>query len=193
MGSSYFANPVVFLIDTIFALYILAVMLRFLLQWVNADFYNPISQFLVKITHPPLKVLRRFVPSIGRIDTASIVLMLALQMTAGFLIFTMQGAATPIAALFVWALAELIEILINLYVFAILIQVILSWVNPGTYNPGISLIYNLTEPMLRVVRNILPPMGGIDLSPLFVLIGLQLIKMLLIPPLVDAVKILSAV
>ncbi len=191
MGSSYFASPVIFLIDTIFALYILAIMLRFVLQWVNADFYNPISQFLVKITHPPLKILRRVIPSIGRIDTASIALMVALQMIAGFLIFTMQGAAAPIGALFVWALAELIEVLINLYVFAILIQVVVSWVNPGTYNPGVSLIYNITEPVLRVVRNILPPMGGIDLSPLFVLIGLQLIKMLLLPPLVDAIQILS--
>ncbi len=191
MGSSYFVNPVIFIIDTVFALYILAIMLRFLLQWVNADFYNPISQFLVKITHPPLKLLRRAIPSIGRIDTASIVFMLVLQMLAGFLIFTMKGAVTPIGALFVWALAELLTLLINLYVFAILIQVIVSWVNPGTYNPGVSLIYNLTEPMLRVVRNILPPMGGIDLSALVVLIGLQLIKMVLLPPLIQAIEILS--
>ena len=191
MGSSYFVNPVIFIIDTIFALYILAVMLRFLLQWVNADFYNPISQFLVKITHSPLKILRRAIPSIGRIDTASIVFMMLLQMLAGFLIFTMNGAATPIGALFVWALTELLTLLINLYVFAILIQVIVSWVNPGTYNPGVSLIYNLTEPILRVVRNILPPMGGIDLSALVVLIGLQLVKMVLLPPLIQAIQILS--
>jgi len=191
MGSSYYANPVIFLVETFFSLYILAIMLRFLLQWNNADFYNPISQFLVKITHPPLKLLRRFIPSIGRIDTASMVLMFALQMLSGFVIFTVSGATTPIAALFLWALVELLKLLINIYVFAILIQVIISWVNPGTYNPAVSLVYNLTEPVLRVVRNAIPPIGGIDLSPLVVLVGLQLVKMLLFPPLIQAISVLG--
>ncbi len=191
MGSSYYANPVIFLVETFFSLYILAVMLRFLLQWASADFYNPISQFLVKITHPPLKLLRRFIPSIGRIDTASIVLMFALQMLSGFIIFTMSGSTTPIAALFLWALVELLKLLINVFVFAILIQVIISWVNPGTYNPAVSLVYNLTEPVLRVVRNVIPPIGGIDLSPLVVLVGFQLIKMLLFPPLIQAISVVG--
>ena len=191
MGSSYYANPVIFLVETFFSLYILAVMLRFLLQWASADFYNPISQFLVKITHPPLKLLRRFIPSIGRIDTASIVLMFALQMLSGFIIFTMSGSTTPIAALFLWALVELLKLLINVFVFAILIQVIISWVNPGTYNPAVSLVYNLTEPVLRVVRNVIPSIGGIDLSPLVVLVGFQLIKMLVFPPLIQAISVLG--
>ncbi len=191
MGSSYYANPVIFLVETFFSLYILAIMLRFLLQWANADFYNPISQFLVKITHPPVKLLRRFIPSIGRIDTASIVLMLALQMLTGFIIVTISGSTMPIAALFLWALVELLKLLINVFVFAILIQVVVSWVNPGTYNPAISLVYNLTEPVLRVVRNVIPPVGGIDLSPLVVLVGFQLIKMLLFPPLEHAIAVLG--
>ena len=80
MDSTYMTNPLIFLIDTLVSLYILAIMLRFLLQWANADFYNPISQFLVKITHPPIKLLRRYIPSVGKIDTASLVLALVLQM-----------------------------------------------------------------------------------------------------------------
>ena len=79
MGANYMTDPVVFLIDTLFSLYILAVMLRFLLQWIRADFYNPVSQFLVKITHPPLRVLRRFIPSVGRVDSSSLLLALLLQ------------------------------------------------------------------------------------------------------------------
>ena len=191
MGSSYYLSPMIFLVETFFSLYILAIMLRFLLQWVSADFYNPISQFLVKITHPPLKLLRRVVPSIGRIDTASIVLMIALQMLAGFITFSLNGSMAPVAALFLWALVELLKLLINVFVFAILIQVVVSWVNPGTYNPAVSLIYNLTDPLLRVVRNVIPPIGGLDLSPLVVLIGFQLIKMILFPPLMQAITVLS--
>ena len=191
MGSSYYANPIIFLIDTVFSLYILAVMLRFLLQWVNADFYNPISQFLVKITHPPLKLLRRAIPSIGRIDTASLVFMILLQVFSGWLIFSLKGGASPIEAILVWALMELISLLINIYVVTILIQVVLSWVNPGNYNPATALIYDLTEPFLGTVRKLIPPLGGIDFSPLVALIGLQLIKMLLFPPMAQLISILS--
>lgn len=191
MGASYYSNPAVFLIETFFSLYILAVMLRFLLQACNADFYNPISQFLVRITHPPLKVLRRIVPSLGRMDSASIVLMIGLQMLAGFLIFMLKGASIPIAALLVWALMELVSMLINILVFTLLIRVIVSWVNPSTYNAALSLIYSLTDPLLNVVRNVIPAIGGIDLSPLIVLVGLQLVKMMLFPPLLQAISMLG--
>ena len=191
MGSSYFSNPAIFLVETVFNLYVLAVMLRFLLQWVNADFYNPISQFLVRITHPPLRLLRRAIPSIGHIDTASVVFMLALQMLLGFLIFSLKGMSVSPVALFVWALVEIFSLLINVFVFAILIRVILSWVNPASYNAAVMLVNNLTDPMLQVVRNIIPAIGGIDLSPLVVLIALQLIKMVLFPPLLQVISILG--
>lgn len=191
MGSSYYANPVIFLTDTFFSLYILAVMLRFLLQWANADFYNPISQFLVKITHPPLKILRRGIPSIGRIDTASLVFMILLQMAAGYLIFMLKGGVVPVAAVFVWALMELLSLLLNIYVFAILIQVVISWVNPGAYNAATSLVYSISEPVLGTVRNVIPPLSGLDLSPLIVLVGLQVVKMLVFPPLQQMVLMLS--
>ena len=80
MESSYLSNPIIFLLDTVFSFYILAVLLRFLLQWVGGDFYNPISQFLVKITHPPLRFLRRYIPAVGKVDTSSLVLIMSLQM-----------------------------------------------------------------------------------------------------------------
>jgi YggT family protein len=191
MGSSYYANPIIFLTDTFFSLYILAVMLRFLLQWVNADFYNPISQFLVKITHPPLKMLRRVIPSIGRIDTASLVLMVLLQMFSGWLIFALKGSVAPVEAIFVWSIMELLSLLINIFVVVILIQVVLSWVNPGTYNAATSLVYYLTEPLLGMVRKAIPPLGGIDFSPLVALVGLQLVKMVLFPPMAQLISMLS--
>lgn len=183
MGSSYVTNPVEFLISTLFGLYILAVMLRFLLAAVRADFYNPVSQFLVKITNPLLQPLRRVLPSAGKLDTSALVLMLALQMLALTVIALLRGGQLSIAAMLILAVAELIGLFLNILLFSILIQVVISWVNPGTYNPAVSLLYSLTEPVLRPCRRLIPPMSGIDLSPLVALIAIQLIKMLLLPPL----------
>jgi len=182
MDTGYLVSPAVFLVDTLFSLYVFALMLRLLLQWVGADFYNPISQFLVKLTHPPLRLLRRFIPSVGRVDAASIVLMLGLQMLGGYLVFLIQGLNVGAATLAAWSLSQLVELLFNVYLFAIIIAAILSWVGPA-HNPVSSLLYSLTEPVLRVFRRILPPMAGIDLSPMIALIGIQLAKMVILPPL----------
>lgn len=191
MSANYLVAPAVFFIDTLFSLYVFAVLLRFLFQWVDADFYNPISQFLIKITHPPLRLLRRFIPSIGRIDTASLVLMLGIQALGGYLIFLLNGAHTTVPALLIWSVAQLLDQLFNLYFFAIIIRSILSWVGQGGYNSAAALLYSLTEPLLRAVRRLLPPIGGIDLSPLIPLIGIQLAKMLVMPPLHHLMMVLG--
>jgi len=184
MGSSYMTDPIVFLIDTLFSLYILAVLLRFLLQWCGGDFYNPISQFLVKITHPPLKILRRFVPSIGKIDTSSLVLMLTLQMLAdASILLLLNGSMINIGALAITSITQLISLLINVLVFAVFARALLSWMNPGTFNAAASILATLTEPLLDVCRRIIPGLGGIDLSPLAALLLLQLAKMVILPPL----------
>ncbi len=183
MSPDYLTTPAIFLIDTLVGLYVFAVMLRFLFQWVDADYYNPISQFLIKITHPPLRLMRRFIPSIGRVDTASLMLMLGLQMLGGFLVFLLKGVSTSPAALLVWSIGQLLDTLFNLYFFSIIARAILSWAGPGSYNPAVSLLHSLTEPLLRSSRRLLPPIGGIDLSPLIPLIGIQLAKMLIMPPL----------
>ena len=183
MGTSYMTDPVIFLIDTLFSLYILAIVLRFLFQWTRADFYNPISQFLVKITHPPLKIIRRFVPSVGKIDTSSIVLALALQMFADFTIIALKGVMVSITALIILSFAQLLSLLINVFIFAVFARAILSWFDPGNYNSANSLLQSLTEPLLTMCRKVIPDLGGIDLSPLLALVVLQLAKMMLLPPL----------
>jgi len=183
MDSSYLTNPATFLIQTLFGLYILVVMLRFLLQWTRADFYNPISQFVVKVTAPPLRPLRRIVPVYSGIDLASLVLAWLLQSVELMLVLLLIGADTTLIAAFLWAIPELVGLLINIYLIAILIQVVLSWVSPGGYNPAASLLYHLTEPLLRPARRMLPSVSGLDLSPMLVMIGLILLKMLLLPPL----------
>ncbi|MCU7816643.1 MAG: YggT family protein [Candidatus Thiodiazotropha sp. (ex Lucinoma kastoroae)] len=183
MDSNYLTNPLVFLVQTLFGLYILAVLLRFLLQLGRADFYNPISQFLVKVTNPPLKILRRIIPGIGGIDLSSIILAWLLKAIEILLILVISGSAVNLLGPIVWALPELVELMINIYLFAILIQVILSWVSPGSYNPASALLYSITGPVMRPAQKLLPPTGGIDLSPMLVMIGLVLLKMLLLPPL----------
>jgi len=182
MDSSYFTNPLVFLVQVIFGLYALIVMLRFLLQIVRADFYNPLSQFIVKVTSPVLNPLRKVVPSVGGKDTASLVLawlVLTIELMLTFLILG-QGPQ-PLMSLLM-AVPKLLELVINIFLFSILIQVIISWVSPGNYNPAIGVIHSLTEPLLGPARRVIPPIGGIDLSPMAVMIGLYLLQMLLIPP-----------
>ena len=183
MASSYVTNPLEFLINTLFSLYIMAVLLRFLLAVVRADFYNPVSQFLVKVTNPPLLPMRRIIPSAGRVDTSALLLMLLLQMAALGLIALLRGSEISVGALLILSFAELLTLLLNIFLFAILIQVIMSWINPGAYNPAVSLLYSLTEPVLGPCRRLVPPFSGIDLSPLVALIAIQLAKMLLLPPL----------
>jgi len=183
MGDNYLTNPLEFLINTLFSLYIMAIMLRFLLATLHADFYNPVSQFLVRITNPPLLLLRRIVPSVGKIDTSALLLMLLLQMAALALIVVLRGGSPGIGNLLLLSVAELFGLLLNIFLFSILIQVVLSWINPGTYNPVIALLYSITEPVLRPCRRLLPPVSGMDLSPLLALLGIQIAKMLLLPPL----------
>ncbi len=181
MGSGYLTNPAVFLIQVLFGAYILVVMLRFILQLVKADFYNPVSQLIVKLTSPILKHLRRVIPGLGGIDLSSILLMLALKAIELTLILILVGLPVSFMVL-AWAIPELLKLAFNVFIFSILIQVILSWVNPGAYNPATALISHIVEPVLRPARRIIPPMGGLDLSPMLAMIGLYLLQMLLLPP-----------
>jgi YggT family protein len=183
MGDGYLTSPAIFLIQTLFGLYILVVMLRFLLQLFRADFYNPVSQFVVKVTAPPLRPLRRLIPGFAGIDLAALVLAWLLKTVELALTLMLIGGGASLLGSFLWAIPELVDLLLNIFLFAILIQVILSWVNPGAYNPAASLLYSITEPILRPARNLLPPISGLDLSPMLAMIGLVLLKMLLLPPL----------
>lgn len=191
MGSNYMTDPLVFLIDTLFSLYILAVALRFLLQWTQADFYNPVSQFLVKITHPPLRILRRFIPAVGRIDSSSLVLALLLQMLANFSILAIKGLSIGFVALTLLSFTDILKMLLDIFVYAIFASAILSWFAPGTYNAASSILYSLTDPLLNVCRRMLPDIGGIDLSPLVALVLLQLAKMMVLPPLQQLATLLG--
>lgn len=178
------SNAGVFLVSTLFGVYILAIMLRLILQMVRADFYNPVSRFIIKITNPPLKPLRRFIPGFAGIDMASVIVMMVLQMLEIFIITLMRHFPAPdILGLTLYASVELISLGFYVFLFSIFILAILSWINPGQYNPINSLLHQITEPVLRPARRLLPPMSGMDLSPMIAMVGLWLIKLLLLDPL----------
>jgi YggT family protein len=181
MSNSYLTNPLEFLITTLFSLYILAVMLRFILGAVRADFYNPVSQFLVRITNPLLVPMRRVIPSIRQYDTSALLLMLVLQLISLVIVILLRGASVSFLALLLAAIGELVVLAFNVFIFAIVIQVVLSWINPGSYTPVNALLYSITGPVLGPIQRLIPPVSGIDLSPLVALIGLQVLKMLVVP------------
>ncbi len=181
MGSTYFTNPIVFLIQVLFGTYILFVMLRFLLQWLRADFYHPISQFILKVTSPVLNPLRKLIPGWGGLDIASIVLIFMLQLIELTLVVAVLDVRIGLLDLIMGAMAALIQLTINVFLFAIVIQAVISWVNPHSYNPVTDILYSLTNPILKPIRERLPPVSGLDFSPFVAIIGLQLLKMLIIP------------
>lgn len=195
MDSGYLLSPLMLIISTLFDLYILLVLLRFLFQMLRADFYNPVSQFIVKLTTPPLKILRRVIPSVGGQDAASIVLCLLL-IYAKFLLMRalsipavhIGGVMAPLSVsyggLLVFSVADLVALILTVFLVAIIIKVILSWVNPGHYNPVIGLVDRLAQPVLRPVRKIVPPIGGLDLSPLLATLLVLVAKMLIVPPII---------
>lgn len=188
MGGSYVGNAATFLIQTVFGLYILIVMLRFLLQWARADFYNPISQFIVKATQPPLRPLRKIIPGIGGLDMAALIFMLVLKFVELWLVTGLLGMSPQMGGLAMLSIAELLGLLINVFIFSILIQVIISWVNPGMHNPVMGLLHSLTEPLLAPARRVIPPISGLDLSPIIVIVCLQLASMLAVAPIRDLAR-----
>ena len=172
-------TAVVFLIQTLFGFYILAVMLRFLLQCVRADFYNPLVQFLVRITNPPLLPLRRFVPGYRGLDLAAVVLALVLQFIEVTLLNTLSIQPVGVGGLLMLTVLELLKLLINIYLWGVIIQAVMSWFNPDPYHPAARVLAQLTAPVLRPARRIIPPISGVDLSPMLVVVALIFVSLLL--------------
>lgn len=186
MADPYTVDTLNFLVGLVFSLYILLIMLRTLFQLVRADFYNPLSQFIVKVTNPPLRPLRRIFPGFYGVDTAAVILMFALKFIELSLIAVLVSRSGSYVGLAVLSAAELLNLLVNVFLFAIIIQVILSWINPGVRNPAISLLYSLTEPLLRPVRRLIGTASGFDFSPIIVIAVLIICQKLIIARLFGA-------
>ncbi|HEY8330044.1 YGGT family protein [compost metagenome] len=172
----------VYVLQTLGSLYLLIVLLRFILQLVRADFYNPLSQFAVKATKPLLNPLRKVIPGFGGLDLASLVLALLVQLLLMIFTLLLMGAfdVALLPQLLIWAVIGVTALFVKIFFFALIASVILSWVAPHSHNPGAQLVNQLCEPLLMPIRRILPNLGGLDISPIFAFIALNLVDMLVI-------------
>lgn len=171
-------NSIVFLVDILFGLLLMAVVLRFWLQAARADFYNPISQMIVKVTNPLLKPMQMLIPAGKQWNLAALLLALIVAAVKFIALFSIVGQALNPAAIVILAVVAVIKEFLNLAFWILVIRAILSWFSQG-YNPSEMILSQLTEPFLAPIRRILPPLGGLDLSVLIAIIAIQFIKILL--------------
>ena len=173
-------QALVFIIRTLVDLYIITFVLRIILQWVRADFRNPLTQFILRITNPLVIPLRRFVPPIGGLDTATLIVVVVLELIVTIVVTNLTCSGEPnVLQVISMTVLRVVYLTLRVYLFIILIYVIMSWISPGTYNPATRLMESIAQPVLRPLRRLLPSIGGLDLSALFALIGIQALTMLL--------------
>ena len=173
-------NALIFIVDSVLKLAVYAFLLRLLLQLTRGDFRNAVSQAIVKLTNWLVLPLRRLLPPLGTVDTASLVAVLLVQYAAVGILFAMStGVLMPVTTLLWVGARQLVLSTLQLYTVAIIVYALLSLVSPGTYSPAAAFLGSLCEPVLRPVRQLLPPVAGLDFSPLVVILGLQAIKILI--------------
>ncbi|MBE8593984.1 YggT family protein [Pseudomonas sp. MAFF 301449] len=171
----------VYVLQTLGSLYLLIVLLRFVLQLVRANFYNPLCQFIVKATQPLLKPLRRVIPSLFGLDMSSLVLAILVQLALMALTLLLTyGTTGNFVQLLIWAIIGVTALFLKIFFFAMIISVILSWVAPGSHDPGAELVNQICEPALAPFRRLLPNLGGLDISPILAFMVLKLLDMLVI-------------
>ena len=175
------SGAAIFVVQTLVSLYLVIVLLRFVLQLVKANFYNPLCQFAVRATQPLLKPIRRIIPSIGGLDTSSLLLAVIIQaLLMGFVLMVTYGTFGDVLHLLMWAIIGITSLFLKIFFFAMIISVILSWVAPGSHNPGAELVNQICEPALAPFRRLLPNLGGLDISPILAFMVLKLLDMLVI-------------
>ena len=169
-----------FLVDSVFSLVVGAFLLRLLFQLLRADFRNPLAQAIVRLTNPVVVPLRRMLPPLGRIDTASVVAVLLAQLLRTALVRYIEDGSLPSTAhLLIFAVLALLDTTLVIFLGALILYVILSWVSTDGYSPAGKLLASLVEPILRPLRRALPLLGGLDLSPLVASLLLILLRMVL--------------
>ncbi|WP_249975221.1 YggT family protein [Vreelandella olivaria] len=176
------------LVNTLINIYLFLLMLRFLLQASRADYYNPLSQSVVKITQPVVGLFQGFLgPVAGRFDLATLAAGFVLKVVSIIAIFMVIGLGMPpIAGVLIAGVAALANAILKIYFFAMIVMIILSWVAPNASHPGALLVMQLVEPIIAPVRKVIPPLGMIDLSPIVVFIAINLVDGLVVGSLVRA-------
>jgi YggT family protein len=175
-------EAITYILDTLLWLLTLAFVLRLLFQWARADFRDPVADAIVRITNWLVLPLRRLLPPLGKIDTATVVAVIAIASLRTFALLELAGGGTVDAILFLRVtLVDLTDLVLKVYLFAMLLYALTSFVSPGGYAPGVRLLAQLCEPILKPVRRIIPPIGQIDFSVLWVSIAIGALLRLLVP------------
>lgn len=184
---SYTSGFLIFVINLIFGIYIMLVMLRLVLQMVHADFHNPLAQFVIRATNPLLVPLRRIIPSIGRLDTSSVLLLILLQSLELVLIGLVSYGVTPLPGFIFLMLGVLVKRFVWFFTITIIVQIAISWFNPAAayHHPVGSIIVRINEPLLRPLRRLLPPQGGLDFAPILFIIIVWAAFFFIAGPLLD--------
>lgn len=168
----------VFLVKTLFDLYLFVLVIRLIMVWVRADYFNPLSQLIVKLTNPIITPMRRVIPNVANIELSSLVLIILLEMLKFFIIiYMLTGFPNPLSVI-VLGLIDTFKTILSTFFYAILIQALMSWIQPGQ-SPITQILQKITSPILRPIQRIVPPVAGFDLSPIFALIILQVLIILL--------------
>ena len=162
-----------FILKTLTQLYLLLLLLRFWLPLLRADFRNPVAQGVLRLTSPLINPLRRFIPPIGRLDSATVLVAFAIEYLLILVLLALSGASAGILPITATAIVDLGILSLNMFFFVILIKIILSWVSPNNYNPVTAMLTTIAEPILQPFRRLIPPLGGLDISPIFAIVLLQ--------------------
>lgn len=173
------SNALFYLISTLFEVYLWIIMVRVILQFVRADFYNPISQLVWQLTQPVVRPLQAVFPKVRQLDVAAVLVLVLVAVLYVFVAMAILQRPVDLLTALVLAALKLVVLLLNLYTFTLVIQAILSWVGPGVNNPAGSVLWSINEPLLRPVRRVIPPFSGLDLSPLIVIVLLQTLNRLI--------------
>ena len=164
------ASALVYIINAVSSIVLLVLLLRLILPFLRADFRNPIAQGILRITSPIVIPVRRVVPSFGRLDTATFLIAFTIQFLVIWLMLKLFGSSAPFGIMAYAAIIKLIVLTVNLFIYAIIIRIVLSWIARGQYSPVTAIVSTITEPVLRPFRRIIPPLGGFDISPVFAII-----------------------
>ena len=170
---------ILYILDTLLTLVVVAFLLRAVMPLVRADFRTPLGEAVLRFTDPVVRPLRRLIGPVGRVDMASIAALLLVQFAGTALLLLAAGGGFAPAETVIVGLRALARTVFRFYSVAVIAYAVLSWIAPGAYSPATRLLTAICEPLLGPVRRIVPPIAGLDLSPLFVLIGLQALQLLL--------------
>lgn len=181
----HLANAGALIVQALFGLVIGLFFFRFLMQGLRVDFRNPLSQFVYKLTNPVLMPLQKAVPVTKGWNLAALLVTFLLTLLETWLLYRLAGLSLPLPALLVIALALLIQFIATALLWMIVIRAVLSFVSPDPYNPVVQMLYRLSDPILKPFQRLIPPIGGLDISPIFAVLALQLVRMLVAAPLID--------